>query len=87
MADVKKDRGGKGGSEASLHVVTNLEGRWSVTRSGASRATRVFATQDDAIRFARKFVTPKGGDLYIHRRDGRISEKTTYGTAAAQKRG
>lgn len=61
-----------------LHVVPR-EGRWSVRRAGASRASKVFSTQKEAIDFARERARSEGGELYIHGSDGRIRERDFYG--------
>jgi hypothetical protein len=61
------------------HVVRNPKGGWSVLRSGASRATRVFRTQKDAVSFAKKQARKDSTELYVHRRDGTIQERDSYG--------
>jgi len=61
------------------HVVRNPKGGWSVRESGASRATRVFDSQADAVRFAKELSKRQGGDLFVHRSDGRIRERDSYG--------
>ena len=61
------------------HVVPNPKGGWSVVRSGAVRATRVFDSQKDALGFARKLAKKENVDLYVHRRDGTIEERDSYG--------
>ena len=61
------------------HVAPNPRGGWSVRHSGATRATRVFDTQKDAIDYARRIARKESGELYIHRRDGTIKERDSYG--------
>ena len=58
------------------HVLPNGEG-WSVRRTGASRASRVYKTQNEAIRAARGIAANQGTEVYIHERDGRIRAKET----------
>ncbi len=53
--------------------------RWSVRKSGASRATRIFSTRDEAINEARKIAKNQGTELYIHGKDGLIRERDSYG--------
>jgi hypothetical protein len=62
----------------SRHVVRNPNGGWSVRESGASRATRVFDKQQDAVRFAKEISKRQGGDLYVHHSDGHILERDSY---------
>src|SRR4249920_3573746 len=59
----------KGGTmeKASRHVIVNLRGGWSVYQSGKARATRVFETQRDAVKFGRSVAKKEGTDLYVHR--------------------
>jgi uncharacterized protein YdaT len=61
------------------HVVPRGE-RWSVRRQGASRASGVFDTQQEAVDRARDIARREGSELYIHGRDGRIRERSTYGS-------
>lgn len=60
------------------HVVPR-DGKWSVRKAGAERATRTFETQREAISEARKIAKNQGTELYIHGRDGRIRERDSYG--------
>lgn len=61
------------------HVVPR-NGQWAVRGAGNSRATRVFDTQGEAIDAAREIARNQGTELVIHRPDGRIREKNSYGT-------
>jgi Uncharacterized protein conserved in bacteria (DUF2188) len=61
------------------HVVPNPKGGWSVLRSGASRATRVFDNKEEAVGFAKKRAKKDSAELYVHRRDGTIQERDSYG--------
>ena len=66
-------------SKQSQHVVPNSEGRWRVLRSGAARATRVFESKEDAVGFAKTRAKKAHADVYVHRRDGTIQERDSYG--------
>lgn len=61
------------------HVVPNREGGWSVRKSGASKATKVFRTRDDAIAYARSLAQRQSSELYVHRKDGTIRDRDSYG--------
>src|SRR6185436_15690394 len=63
----------------NIHVVPRNEG-WVVRREGTTRATSVHSTQRDAVQAARKIARHHNGELIIHRRDGRIRERDSYGT-------
>lgn len=60
------------------HVVPR-DGQWAVRREGSARDTKRFATQEAAIRAARRIARNQGGELVVHGRDGRIRERSTYG--------
>ena len=66
-------------AKTGQHVLPNPEG-WSVKRSGAKRATKVFKTQAEAIAAAREIAQNQKTELYIHRKDGRIRERNSYGS-------
>ncbi len=61
------------------HVIPRLGGGWSVLKGGATRATKRFDTQREAITYARKISKAQGSELYVHGRDGLIRSKDSYG--------
>jgi hypothetical protein len=67
----------------TYHVTSDTEGRWVVRRSGSERAQKAFDTKKDAIDFAKEHATrisqKDAVEVYIHRRDGQISQKDSYG--------
>jgi len=63
---------------SSQHVVPK-DGKWSVMRSGAKRASGTFQTQKEAVEHARKMAKDQGTELYIHGEDGRIRDRNSYG--------
>jgi len=70
----------------NLHIVSNPtgDGKWSLLREGVDRSIKVFQTQREAIDHARKFVDRKDStELFIHRADGMIQEKRSYGQGSA----
>lgn len=62
----------------SQHVVPT-KGGWAVKRAGSPKATKVFATQQEAIERGREIAKNQRSELLIHGRDGRIREKNSYG--------
>ena len=66
-------------SKISKHVVPSPNGGWAVRNSGASRATRTFGTQAEAVRFGRAAAKTHHAELYVHGKDGTIKEKNSYG--------
>jgi uncharacterized protein YdaT len=60
------------------HVVPNNDGGWDVRKPGAERSSGHFGTQSDAIDRAREIVhNTNGGEVVIHRPDGRIRDSDT----------
>ena len=59
------------------HVVPS-GGRWSVRTAGAKRASGTFETQREAIDSARERARRQGSEVYVHGRDGRIRERSSF---------
>ena len=60
------------------HVVPHRHG-WAVQPSGGQRATSVHPTQSAAISAAREIAINNRSEMLIHRPDGRIRERNSYG--------
>lgn len=73
-------------SKKGQHVVPSSNG-WSVRKAGASRATRTYTTQQDAISAATEIARNQRTEVYIHGRDGRIRERNSYGNDPYPPRG
>jgi len=64
--------------ENDRHVVPNSGGGWDVVKPGAERASAHADTQQQAIDRAREIVgNAGGGEVRIHRSDGRIRDSDT----------
>ncbi|WP_312249620.1 DUF2188 domain-containing protein [Streptococcus parasuis] len=61
------------------HIVPNKNGGWDVKGAGNSRATKHVATQAEAIKIARDIAKNQGSELFIHRPNGQIRERNSYG--------
>jgi hypothetical protein len=66
-------------AKKSIHVVPDPNGGWSVKEGGASRASKRFDTQQDATTYARNKSKDQGAEFVIHRQDGTIRSKESYG--------
>ena len=60
------------------HVVPR-SGQWGVVGAGNSRATSLHNTQADAIRAARDIAQNQGSEMFIHRPNGQIRDRNSYG--------
>ena len=65
-------------TKKGTHVVPRDNG-WAVRKEGASRASKIFTTQADAVKYARELAQKEKAELYVHRRDGTIRERDSYG--------
>lgn len=65
-------------SKKGQHVVPN-GGKWSVRRAGSSRVSGTYSTQKEAIEKAKERAQNQRTELYIHGRDGRIRERSSFG--------
>jgi hypothetical protein len=60
------------------HVVPNGN-QWSVKGAGNSKATKTLETQSEAIRIARGIAINQKSEVVIHRPNGQIRDKDSYG--------
>ncbi len=57
-----------------------LDGGWTVRKYGSGRASKHFRTKEAAEVWGRTQSIKEGSELVIHRRDGTIAEKNSYGS-------
>lgn len=62
----------------NTHVVPREDG-WAVRKEGATRASKTFDTQADAIEYARQQAKNSKSELFVHGRDGTIRERSSFG--------
>lgn len=72
-------------SKSDRHVIPRSDGTWSVRQSGATKASKVFQKQSDAIEYARHDAKNASVELYIHGRDGSIRAKDSYSSGSDPK--
>ncbi|OYU14923.1 MAG: hypothetical protein CFE37_08565 [Alphaproteobacteria bacterium PA4] len=65
-------------SGKNQHVVPHESG-WAVKGAGNTRATSVHETQAQAIEAARNIARNQESELLIHRRNGQIRERDSFG--------
>ena len=69
------------------HVVPHPDGGWQVKGEGNRRATIRTETQKDAIGIARDIARNQRSELVIHRPNGQIRDKDSYGNDPFPPRG
>ena len=52
---------------------------WQVKGAGNNKATMRISTQNEAIRFARDIARNQESELVIHRPNGQIRDKSSFG--------
>jgi hypothetical protein len=65
-------------TKKSNHVIPSSSG-WAVKKSGSFRASRTFDTKDKAIIYGRDLSKTEKTELYIHKKNGMIQDRDSYG--------
>ena len=69
-----------------MHVVKH-DGGWAGKREGADRVSFIAPTQQAAIQRAKEIMQPERGELFIHRPNGQMRERYSYGNDPTNKPG
>ena len=69
-----------------MHVVKHEDG-WAGKRQGATRASFIVPTQQAAIDRARVILESEKGELIIHRPNGQMRERYSYGNDPSNRPG
>lgn len=68
-------------AKKSNHVVPSKKnGGWAVRKADATRASGSFATKAEAVRYGQELSRREKSELYIHKKDGTIQDRRSYGT-------
>ncbi|MCL6613478.1 MAG: DUF2188 domain-containing protein [Firmicutes bacterium] len=62
-----------------IHVTPHPDGGWQVKREGAERASVRTETQAQAFDRAREIAQRERGEVFIHRPNGQIRGRNSYG--------
>ena len=62
----------------SYHVIAKLNGGWSVKKAGATRASKSFDTQKEAVEYGRNISKNNAMALMIHGKNGRLLDKESF---------
>ena len=67
-------------AKKSNHVIPSKEkGGWAVKKSGSTKSSRSFDKKSEAVEYGRKLSRREKTELYIHKRDGTIQDRNSYG--------
>lgn len=69
------------------HVLPHPNGGWQVKGAGNEIATVRTTTQSEAITIARNIAINQGAEVVIHRSNGQIRDKNSYGNDPFPPRG
>lgn len=72
---------------SSHHVVPAQNGGWNVKKSGAKKSSAHTNTKAEAISKGRAISKNQGTELFIHNKNGKISEKDSHGNDDFPPRG
>lgn len=70
-----------------IHVTPTGNGSWKVKQPDNQRASAICDTQAEAIAVARGIAKNQGLEMVVHRGDGTIREKNSYGNDPFPPRG
>jgi len=62
----------------NIHVVPHGDA-WAIRKEGSERVSSTHTTQGDAIQQARTQAQQIGGEVFIHRPNGQIRDRDSYG--------
>lgn len=65
-------------AKKNQHVVPRGD-NWAVKGSGNEKATKIVGTQKEAIKIAREIAINQQSEVVIHRPNGTIRDKDSYG--------
>ena len=59
----------------NYHVAKRPDGKWQVKFAGGEKAIKLFATQAEAIAYAKKLAENQDGSISIHKKDGKMRKQ------------
>lgn len=71
---------------SNIHVVPH-NGGWATRREGGSRVSSTHGTQQEAARAARDTARREQGETFIHRSNGEIRDRNSYGNDPCPPKG
>ena len=72
--------------KSNIHVVPHND-QWAYRREGSERVSKIVDTQKQAADLGRGVSRREGGELFIHRPDGRIRDRDSHGNDPRRSKG
>ena len=73
-------------NKKNQHVVPSGN-NWAVRGAGNGKATKIVSTQSEAIQIAKDIAINQKSEMIVHRPNGQIREKNSYGSDKFPPRG
>jgi Uncharacterized protein conserved in bacteria (DUF2188) len=73
--------------KGDVHVVADNKSGWQVRVEGTARPQSKHKTQSEAAKAGRAIARKNQSELLVHGRDGKIRERSTFGTDPRQTKG
>lgn len=65
-------------AKKAVHIVP-AGNSWKVKSAGSEKSSKVTSTQAEAIQVGRRIAMNRGSELVVHRTDGTIRSKDSFG--------
>jgi len=66
-------------SKKNQHIVPTKDGKWGVRGEKNQRLSSKHDTQKEAIEQGKEICENQGTELFVHGKDGKIRERSSYG--------
>jgi Uncharacterized protein conserved in bacteria (DUF2188) len=73
--------------QGDVHVVRGNTSGWQVRIEGIARARSIHKTQAEAAKAGRDIARKNTSELFVHGRDGKIRERSTFGRDPRRTKG
>lgn len=62
-----------------LHIISGFRDKWGVFSNGRERSIKTFASQREAVSFAKKYAGEKEfEEIVVHTKEGKLKEIISY---------
>lgn len=73
-------------TKKNVHVTHRKDdGKWQVKKEGNEKASKLVDTKKEAEKVGRELAKKEKSELVIHNKDGKISDKDSFGNESSVK--